>query len=280
VLDATVDRIEKLADGGYEVTLTYLRRDETVCFRYDRVIACTGFAMDTSIFAPECRPELAIKDRFAALTSSWESVNVPDLYVAGTLTQVRDFKKYTSAFIHGFRYGVRALTRMLDQRYEGVEWPHRTVPSDPAALADAVLARLATTSGLWQQFTFLCDLFVVDGDTVRHYEEMPVDYVHDSDFGQQDSYLTVTFEYFPGHDELDPFDIAAGRAWEEEHKRDDRYLHPVVRHFHRGEVVSEHRIKENLFNYWTDPVVHVKPLVDYLTETLPGRLLPAGGERR
>ncbi|WP_256641240.1 NAD(P)-binding domain-containing protein [Streptomyces murinus] len=279
VLDATVDRVEKLPDGGYEVTLTYLRRDETVRFRYDRVLACTGFAMDASIFAPECRPELTIKDRFPALTSSWESVNVPDLYVAGTLTQVRDFKKYTSAFIHGFRYGVRALTRMLDRRYERTEWPYRALPSDPARLADAVLARLATTSALWQQFTFLCDLLVVDEDNVRHYEEMPVDYLHDSDFGQHDSYLTLTFEYFPGHDQLDPFDIAAGRAWEQEHRHDDRYLHPVVRHFHRGEVVSEHRLKENLDNEWNDPVVHVKPLVEYLADTL-GRPLTTGGERR
>ena len=31
--------------------------------------------------------------------------------------QVRDFKKSTSGFIHGFRYGVRALHRMLEQKY-------------------------------------------------------------------------------------------------------------------------------------------------------------------
>ena len=55
-------------------------------------------------------------------------MNVPDLYFAGTLMQVRDFKKSTSGFIHGFRYGVRALHRMLERKYHGVEWPHTGSP--------------------------------------------------------------------------------------------------------------------------------------------------------
>ncbi|GHJ36923.1 NAD(P)-binding domain-containing protein [Streptomyces sp. TS71-3] len=269
VLDGTVESIERLGDG-YAVAVSYGRRDEVAHFTYDRVICCTGFAMDGSMFAPECAPQLAIRDRFPALTSAWESVNVPDLYFAGTLTQVRDFKKYTSAFIHGFRYGVRALGRVLERRYEGVEWPHRVVPADPAVLAQAILDRLATTSALWQQFTFLCDLFVVAGGEVRHYEEMPVDYLHDTEFGESGLYFTVTLEYAPGHDELDPFDVPAGRAWEDEHKHDDRYLHPVVRCFNGAEVVLEHRVKENLDNDWTDPVIHVKPLVDHLATALSG----------
>ena len=47
---------------------------------YDRVIACTGFRMDDSIFTAECRPQLTIRDRFPALTHEWESVNVAGLY--------------------------------------------------------------------------------------------------------------------------------------------------------------------------------------------------------
>jgi hypothetical protein len=143
---------------------------------YDRVIACTGFRMDSSIFAVGCMPALAINDRFPALTSELESVNVPGLYFAGMLTQSRDFKKHTSAFIHGFRYGSRALVRMLQQKHHGVEWPHRRLP--PGALADAVLARINRTSALSQQFGFLCDVVTPD---VRYYEEMPLDYVSFAD---------------------------------------------------------------------------------------------------
>jgi len=51
-------------------------------------------------------------------------VNVPGLYFAGTLSQQRDFKKSTSGFIHGFRYGVRALHKILERRT-------RTTPCRP-----------------------------------------------------------------------------------------------------------------------------------------------------
>ncbi|HEX6578994.1 MAG TPA: NAD(P)-binding domain-containing protein, partial [Jiangellaceae bacterium] len=76
VLDCTIKRIEPRADGRYLVAVDYLRRDGTAEFVYDRVIACTGFRMDATIFAPECRPELTIRDRFPELTHEWESVNV------------------------------------------------------------------------------------------------------------------------------------------------------------------------------------------------------------
>ena len=228
VLDATVDNIERRGDE-LAVTLTYSRRDRTVELVYDRVIACTGFAMDASIFAPGCRPELTIADRFPRLTSAWESVNVPDLYFGGTLTQSRDFKHYTSAFIHGFRYGVRALQRILDRRYEGVGWPERRLPAEPGPLADAALARVNRSSALWQQYGFLCDVIVLDDDTARYCEEVPVDHVLDGGFGAGERFVTVTLEYGAGHDAIDPFDVAAGREWEADPSHEDRYLHPVVR---------------------------------------------------
>jgi hypothetical protein len=34
--------------------------------------------------------------------------------------QARDYQKAFSAFIHGFRYNVKALCRMLARRYHGV----------------------------------------------------------------------------------------------------------------------------------------------------------------
>jgi thioredoxin reductase len=252
VLDGDILRIERRPDD-YLVTFAYARRDKVVQLAYDRVITCTGFRMDTSIFGDDCRPELTINDRLPALTAEWESVNLPGLYFAGTLTQSRDFKKHTSAFIHGFRYGVRALTHMLDQKYHGVEWPHRTV--SPADLADAVLGRINRTSALFQQFGFLCDVFTPDG---RYYEEMPLDYVPLAEC------FTVSLEYGAGHDAIDPFDVEAGRAWEADDSHDDRYLHPVVRRRRDGQVVATLRLPEDICNDWTDDKVYRQPLRAFL----------------
>jgi thioredoxin reductase len=268
VLDGTIQRIERQGDE-YVMTLGYARRDKVVQLKYDRVIACTGFRLDTSIFTDGCRPELAIKDRFPALTAEWESVNVPDLYFAGTLTQVRDFKKYTSAFTHGFRYGIRALWHMFDRRYEGVEWPSQALSAKPDELADAVLARINRTSALWQQYGFLCDLVTVSPDgTARYYEEMPLDYVRENDVGRADRCFTVSLEYGRGHASIDPFDVEAGRAWEADPSLDDRYLHPVIRYYRRGELLAERRLPEDICNDWSGEEEYRLPLRDFFAPKL------------
>jgi thioredoxin reductase len=290
VLDATVDRIERDGDR-FLVTLSYSRRNRTDRLHYDRVITCTGFRMDTSIFDPSCRPEMTVNGRLPALTPAWESVNVPGLYVAGTLTQSRDFKKHTSAFIHGFRYGVRSLSRILARRYEGTPWPHRPVPAEPGALAAAVLDRVNRSSGLWQQYAFLCDLIELppaggDGDgggsygrggdgrgpgVARYQEEIPVDHVLDRSpggFGAPDRFLMVTLEYGAGHDTIDPFDVEVGRRWEEEHPHEDRYLHPVVRYFEGHRLVARLPLPEDLCNDWSGERSHQVPLRQFLAGVL------------
>jgi thioredoxin reductase len=263
LLDGTVQRIER-RDGGYLVTVSFARVNEvTRDLPYDRVIVCTGFRFDPSML-PD--PELVIDDRFPAQTPEWESTNVPGLYFAGTLMQVRDFKRSTGGFIHGFRYGVRALHRMLERKYHGVEWPHAVLPADPEALTDAVIARVNRTSALWQQFAFLCDLIVVDADRARYYEELPLDYVHAN---PPELYFTITLEYGPDHDLVDPFDVTVGRIAQSDAERaaQGRYLHPVVRCWRRGELVAEHHVTENLENEWNGPG-HREPLRAFLSVQL------------
>jgi len=265
VLDGEILGIER-RDGAFDVTLRYVRRDKTVTLTYDRVIACTGFRLDDSIFADGTRPELTIRDRLPALTAEWESVNVPGLYFAGTLTQSRDFRKYTSAFIHGFRYGVRALQRILDVKYHAAPWPYRTLPADPGALADAIIARINRTPALWDQFSFLADVLVIDGDTVRYCEEQPLDYAHE--YGTARTYVTVSLEWGEGHDSIDPFDLTAGRAWEADPANDDRYLHPVVRFHRRGEPPAVLKLPEEICNDWSGEAEYRTPLRAFLAEQL------------
>lgn len=275
LLDGHVERIEH-RDGSYLVTVRFARANEVMReIQYDRVIVCTGFRFDASIFDDECRPELVLGDRFPAQTSAWESTNVPDLYFAGTLMQVRDFHKSTGGFIHGFRYGVRALHRVLEARYHGRPWPHRLLGRDSTALMEAVIARVNRSSALWQQFGFLCDLIVVAPDgAARYYEEVPVDYVHDSlhdgQFGAAASCFTITLEYGPDHDRFDPFDVSIDRISQDdvERSRMGRYLHPVVRNVRGGTVVAEHHVTENLENDWTGPTTHREPLRAFFASAL------------
>nr|WP_042197180.1 NAD(P)-binding domain-containing protein [Kibdelosporangium sp. MJ126-NF4]CEL22795.1 Larval mesenchyme specific protein [Kibdelosporangium sp. MJ126-NF4]CTQ89936.1 Larval mesenchyme specific protein [Kibdelosporangium sp. MJ126-NF4] len=275
ILDGNVLAIRE-ENGGFVASVSFSRANEVVKdIRYDRVVACTGFRLDTSIFADGCRPDLVIKDRFPAQTSEWQSTNVPGLYFAGTMMQVRDFKKSTSGFIHGFRYTVKALHRILERKIEGREWPSVDCPADARALSDAIIARVNRSSALWQQFGKLGDLISVNGGSAAYYEEVPVDYAHDSRFA--DDYFTVTLEYGPDHDKVDPFDINVGRIAQDTpgQAHDAAYLHPVVRHFQRGALLAEHHVAENLENDWTSEDNHRGPLTDFLADQLTHTTLTA-----
>ncbi|WP_225850477.1 NAD(P)-binding domain-containing protein [Streptomyces sp. HPF1205] len=273
-------------DGRYLVAVKFARVAEVVKeIPYDRVILATGFRFDASLFDEECRPELTIKDRFPAQTDSWESVNVPDLFFAGTITQARDFKKSTSGFIHGFRYAVRALHRIMEQRYEEVAWPRRELPVTAEAVADAVLERVNRTSALWQMFGFMSDAVLLPapaaadgpaGAGAAYLEELPLDHLHrsvaDGVFGPVDRYLTVTLEYGADHDKVNPFDISVDRrAQTDTGGLDSRYLHPVIRLWQDGKCAAEHHITENLENEWDSEEVHRAPLVRFLSGQGLGR---------
>ena len=242
------------------VTVSFSRANEiTKDLRYDRVIRATGFRFDDSIFAPSARPEMVVNGRFPAQNSAWESRNVPDLHFAGTLMQVRDFKKSTSEFIHGFRYCVKALHRILEQRHHGLAWPMTRVGTDLVTLTDAVLDRVNRTSALWQQFGYLSDVLVIEGDSAAYHEEVPVAYVHDTDFAAGADCFVITLEYGPDHDKVDPFDITVRRA---------AYLHPVLRHFRAGALLGVHHVAEHLENDWTGEVAHREPLRTFFLRQL------------
>ncbi|MEU8661035.1 NAD(P)-binding domain-containing protein [Actinoplanes philippinensis] len=270
ILDGTVRRIERDGDG-FLVTFAFSRVDEVVKeLRYDRVLACTGFRFDASIFDDACRPELAVNDRFPAQTEAWESVNVPGLFFAGTISQVRDFKKSTSGFIHGFRYAVRALHRIL----EGAPWPAEKLDGTPEAVTDAVIARVNRTSALWQQFGFLADVVTVGQDGARYHDEVPVDWfvrhgLATADHDYRDAFV-VTLEYGPDHDKVDPFDISVARIAQDTpgQAHDAAYLHPVVRHYRDGVLAATHHLAENLENQWDRPEAHVKPLAAFVARAL------------
>ncbi|MGW0433378.1 NAD(P)-binding domain-containing protein [Micromonospora sp. NPDC003197] len=271
VLDGTVERIARRDDGGYRIDFRYARSVESIRqIDYDRVILCTGFRFDASIFDPSARPRLVINDRFPEQTSAYESVNVPGLYFAGTLTQQRDFKRSTSGFIHGFRYGVRALHRILNARHHDTPWPSTALDGTPEAITDAIIARINRTSALWQQFAVLGDVVTIAGDAALYHEEVPVSYLRDGGLGPEPFAFVITLEYGPDHDQVDPFDVTIPRIAENDaaHAHDASYLHPVVRVHRGGRVVATHHLAENLENDWNLPAVHQQPLAHFIKGVL------------
>jgi thioredoxin reductase len=264
ILDGEIRKIERSGDK-FVVTIAYTHANgESEQLEYDRVLSCTGFRFDWAPYDETCRPALAINDRFPKMTAAWESVNVPDMYFAGTITQERDYRKSASGFIHGFRYNARALFRLLCDRYEGLGLSATAVAATPEAVGDAIIGRANRTSGLWQMFGFLCDVVQVGADgTARYLEELPVDYVRSGDLAAHPHYYTLTLEF--GEFDTDPFAIERNPNPAKAH--DSKFLHPVIRRFEHGLQTGEVHLLEDLHSDWSKQC-HREPLKAFLDERL------------
>jgi len=276
LLDASLESIERRDDGRLTATVRYSHaQGEVEELVYDRVLMCTGFRFDDSIFAAGVAPRLCYDGRFPEQTAQWESTNVPGLFFGGTLMQARDYKKTTSAFIHGFRYNMRCLFHVLEERYHGGSWPRRGVAdATPEGLTRALLERINRSSALWQQFGYLADMVRLEDDgTATYLEAVPVDLVHAETaaggLGDHPAYLLLTLEYGRHHRQMNPFAVDRVARTAVDQAEESNFLHPVVRLYRDGCKVAEHHVIEDLEAEWKEPE-HVDPLRAFLeAETSP-----------
>jgi len=271
VIDATIDIIKRENDK-FVVSFSYAHaHQEKESLIYDRIIVCTGWRFDASIFDENCKPQLTINNRFPEQTSEWESSNVKDLYFAGVLMHMRDFKKKQSGFIHGFRHNIRALHHILDKKYENHNLPCKTISLTPDKIVNEIIKRINISAGLWQQTGFLCDVIVIlnDNKYAQYFQELPTDYVHDSELGNNNHYYTITLEF--GLDifkaNKNPFAIERIHKENTEAAQESAFIHPIVRRFSKGKLVAEHHIIEDLASEWLEDV-HIQPLLKFLKSQL------------
>ncbi|MDJ0841252.1 MAG: NAD(P)-binding domain-containing protein [Acidobacteriota bacterium] len=264
VLDGIITNIDKKEDG-YHVSVSYTHAEgEKEILVYDRVIVAAGFRFENNIFDEHCYPAMAINNRFPEQTAEWESTTVPDLFFAGTLMQMRDYKKSTASFIHGFRYCVRALANILDAKYHNSGWPKKDLSTDsPRALLDEIIENVNRTSSLWQQFGSIGDVVVLDDENAAYYREVPIDLVKEKGFAQGKDHFVITLEF--GKIEGNAF--ALERSIQPENAHRSSFLHPIIRFFQKGELVDEHHILEDLHAHWNKDV-HVEPLAHFLEKNL------------
>lgn len=251
LLDAHIEEIARREDGKFVVTYTYVRTPDSVrqVGIYDRVIACAGWRFDDSMLDESLKPASSINGRFPEQTSEWESTNIPGLFIAGALMQMRDYKKTMSAFIHGFRFNVQALFRILEEKYHGQEWPSRRLGASADEVVEVVVDRLNRSAALWQQPGYFGDLLTVSDDgTARYYENMPVDYIREGEYGRRPDFYLITLEYGPDYPDY-PFEFVRHIAPDEAHLNPQ--LHPVIRHYRNSELVGEHHVMEDLEANWS-----------------------------
>ncbi|XP_065194035.1 FAD-dependent oxidoreductase domain-containing protein 2-like [Sycon ciliatum] len=248
---------------------------------YDVVLRCLGFKFDKSIFGSRAPLEMG-KGRLAkypAVKPTYESFSTKNLYIAGTASHYRDFRKSSGAFIHGFRYTARALHRHLEWQHHKVKWPMQQILISD--LLQHILTRLNEMSGPYQMFGILTDVILLDGDTVRYLEEVPIDCIpafKKCTGHKAKEIIVINLEYgknFSGPGK-DVFSLT--RATGEPSEADEsNFLHPVFYYYKRPPKrmvkptqlpLPDHllHLVEDFLTSWDAPVSHMLPLRRFLEE--------------
>ncbi|XP_077998134.1 FAD-dependent oxidoreductase domain-containing protein 2-like, partial [Glandiceps talaboti] len=221
----------------------------TLSAPYDKVILCTGFQyVDLSIFADDIKPNTVKHGKFPELTTMWET-NVPDMYYLGTPMQSID-RQAASGFIHGFRYNVRTLYHLLQEKYFKTPYPRTLVDRTVEGLSTAIIDRVSTAASIYQMNNFLCDVMVVSDDKdskAEYMTDLPKKYVLENENFKKLNYFMIVLQYGfqrfgePG-DHPNNFvhipDFSSPYC--------GPFLHPTMYYYRNGELVEESDLLESL----------------------------------
>lgn len=229
-------------------------------FDYDHIIRCTGWRyVNSELFDSDCAPATDAIGKYPVLSPSWES-STPNVYYIGTAMASRD-RRAASGFIHGFRYNIRTLSRLLEQRYHSVAYPSRVyslrTTGELKAMAASLFERVSTSSALYQMNGVLCDAIVVKEGKATVYQELPVDYVlADASFWDVDELCLITLEYGFHHYDKNLSALRFIHTGDVRHTRTNPFLRPVFRRFKRGELKEELYFHEDLqVRFDTSPIM-------------------------
>ncbi|XP_070561497.1 FAD-dependent oxidoreductase domain-containing protein 2-like isoform X2 [Ptychodera flava] len=264
--------IEKTPDGKYLVVL----KDAVVHWKekqgyfylrpppYDHVICCTGFNyVDLSMFAEDCKPDTMADGKFPKLSNTWES-SIPNMYFIGTSMQCND-RKAASGFIHGFRYNIRTLSNLLEEKYDDVPYPRVPVDVTLDAITNRMIARLSVGDSIYQMNDFLVHVVGIPdfepgkADTVKadFYEDLPKPYVLESGRFFKKYKHVLIFKLVYGFEDFHPPAHSNDYVHAPDFQSGDcqAFLHPRVHHYKDGEFQKQLILHESFVLRFDLPTV-------------------------
>lgn len=167
VLDASITRIQRRRHG-YRVHVEGKVLGGEQAFDADEVIAATGFTTPLRDLK-----QLGVatfqQDRLPALTPYWESVSVPGVYFAGSVSQgAPGLRKYgissLSGAVQGLRYNAKVLVEHIARVHFGLE-PDRPIVRRPEVV-DFLLREATESPELWIQKSYLARALVRRGSAL------------------------------------------------------------------------------------------------------------------
>jgi thioredoxin reductase len=164
VIDVAIERVEKCSNGGFRVHATETVTTTRHVYTVDDVIAATGFEVPMQDLR-SLGVATVMQDRLPAQTPFWESVSVPGIYFAGTVTQgATELMKHgvpsTSGAVQGFRYNARILARHIAEAHFGTRATRPQIA--PGRIVEHLLAQATESPELWAQRAYHASVVELD----------------------------------------------------------------------------------------------------------------------
>ena len=165
LLDMRIEGIER-AGEGFRIRMRGSTDGREMAYEADAVIATTGFAVPLGDL-PALGVATFSQGKMPAVTPLWESVSVPGIFFAGTISQAAGgLKKHgipaNSGAVHGHRYNSRVLVRHIARTVFGKELARPALSRD--ALVPYLAEQLTVAPELWNQRSYLAQVVSVDAE--------------------------------------------------------------------------------------------------------------------
>ena len=267
VLDAHIVSVRQNNDDTLTVHVKYVHAEnQERKIKVDRVLLCSGFRFDRSIFSNDCLPTMRDDQKFPLVLGDWQSTNQRNMYFVGNLGHGLDYEKTFSGFIHGFRYNSRALAKLIAcQKYQQ-DWGSDVFSFDADNLLSTILNRVNNSSALYQQPGFIGDLIAINSteETFEWYEDVPISFVQTNGWMNKKHFWTLVLDYGK-NEHPNPFNIQ--RFPHSKGGDDSTFLHPILRRYFNGKLMSSHHVSQDLENDWNGPRFEV-PLGKFLAKDI------------
>jgi thioredoxin reductase len=175
---------------------------------WDEIIICTGWKFNFDLF----KFPIEKNNKYPNIKSNYESTNNKNLYFIGALMHSLDYKKSSGGFIHGFRYLIKLFCEI---NYNIAFKINKFLFNKDGLLklTKHVMYKINITSGLYQMFGTMCDLFFIDNNNnIIYINDLTKDYVLDN-FKYLNKIYLIQLNYgnkvydlreLGGFDQLDP----------------------------------------------------------------------------
>ncbi|XP_075257838.1 FAD-dependent oxidoreductase domain-containing protein 2-like [Convolutriloba macropyga] len=259
-------------------------------YEFDEVITCMGWTLNVSMFHASNIPHISQvpgkNPKHPQVNEIFESVNQPGMFFLGTNAHSYD-KDASGGFIHGFRYQIKVLHNILEQKNHQKHWPFVEYPFNYLLLH--MVKRINTAAGPYQMFHTLCDVIVkmkptnqISGYSYRYFEEVPIKLMHrfpeivGLDFDQDTEVMIWYFDYGPGFSCVGCNTLAPDRAFASKYTPEkSNFIHPVIEQYllrdllasnanQKATPVKKFGLTENILAFWMGKTTYVHPLADFL----------------